>query len=91
MDVNQRGEDKMKKHIRKTIAALTLTAGLMLQPVSAAYATGDGLVEEAGEVITEETWSEDYSAADETCEVEYSDGMKNEMQWEEPVEGGDEV
>ena len=81
----------MKKHIRKTIAALTLTAGLMLQPVSAAYATGDGLVEEAGEVITEETWSEDYSAADETCEVEYSDGMKNEMQWEEPVEGGDEV
>ena len=56
----------MKKKTWKTIAALTLTAGLMLQPVSAVYAAeGEWAVEEAGEVITEDVRSEDYGAADE--------------------------
>ena len=77
----------MKKHTWKTIAALTLTAGLMLQPVSAAYAAeGDWLVEEASEVLTEDNGSGDYGLADET---EYACGTENDILEEAFAEGGD--
>ena len=77
----------MKKMTWKTITALTLTAGLMLQPLSAVYASeGGGLVEDAGEVITENAWSEDYGAADEAG---YSAYAEDEIQEEELVEDGD--
>ena len=70
----------MKKMTWKTITALTLTVGLMIQPVSAAYAAeGDWLVEEAGEVITEDVWSEDYGAADET---DYAGGAEDDIREE---------
>ena len=77
----------MKKHTWKTIAALTLTTGLMLQPVSAAYAAeGDWLVEEASEVLTEDNGSGDYGLADET---EYAGGTENDILEEAFAEGGD--
>ena len=70
----------MKKMTWKTITALTLTVGLMIQPVSAAYAAeGDWLVEEAGEVITEDVWSEDYGAANET---DYAGGAEDDIREE---------
>ena len=75
----------MNKTTWKTISALTLTVGLLLQSVSVAYAAGgDWLIEEAGEVLREENWSEDYGASDETCEVEYSDDTENEVQGGRP-------
>ena len=78
----------MKKKTWKTIAALTLTAGLMLQPVSAVYAAeGEWAVEEAGEVITEDVWSEDYGAADET---DYAGGTEDDIQ-EEVFEESEDV
>ena len=78
----------MKKKTWKTIAALTLTAGLMLQPVSAVYAAeGEWAVEEAGEVITEDVRSEDYGAADET---DYAGGTEDDIQ-EEVFEESEDV
>ena len=78
----------MKKKTWKTIAALTLTAGLMIQPVTAAYAAeGEWAVEEAGEVITEDVWSEDYGAADET---DYAGGTEDDIQ-EEVFEESEDV